>query len=284
MLGLAGSSWTMMAHEDYKEMVVAEAFTALEHGEAGPLADHLSDCTECLGELDSWRATAAALALVAEPLEPSPAVRERLLARIRAEKGAGGGTTSAAKAPANANVVSFPKPQSRFQLRRYAAIAAAVLFVALSASLGILWQQYRAARVELEQLSLQVMQAQRDLDRERETVRLLGSPQTVVAELKGTSAAPQAHARLALDTRTGQGVLIAEGLPSVATAKTYQLWFIVGGSPLPGGVFRANASGRAMLYDQVPAAAVAHATFAITVEDAGGARTPTMPIFLSGGT
>src|SRR5438477_495212 len=46
----------------------------------------LDNCSECRSELEKWEATAAALAMVADPAEPSVRVRERILSEIRNDR------------------------------------------------------------------------------------------------------------------------------------------------------------------------------------------------------
>jgi len=60
----------------------------------------------------------------------------------------------------------------------------------------------------------------------------------------------------------------------------YQLWFIVGKEKMPGKTFRTDGSGSGVLIDQVPAAAMNSAVFAITVEPKGGVTSPTGQIYL----
>lgn len=62
-----------MAHEDYKEMLVAQALNALEATEMQDLEAHLQSCGECRSQLSEWEDTTAGLAfasLEASPLSP----------------------------------------------------------------------------------------------------------------------------------------------------------------------------------------------------------------------
>src|SRR5688572_21922400 len=72
-----------MAHEDYKEMLPALALSALDAEDARAMNQHLSQCDECRRELSDWESTAAALALSANPAEPSPQVRDRIMGAVR---------------------------------------------------------------------------------------------------------------------------------------------------------------------------------------------------------
>ncbi len=95
-----------------------------------------------------------------------------------------------------------------------------------------------------------------------------------VVELAGTDKAPQAHARLIYNSRTGGITLTVSGLPSPTVGKTYQLWYVVNGRPIPGAVFSTGPEGRAMLRGQIPVEARDASAFVITLEKSGGANKP----------
>jgi anti-sigma-K factor RskA len=259
-----------MVHEDYKEMIPARALSALDPAEARALNEHLDNCPECRKELAEWEATAAALALVADPVEPSPKVRERILDEIRNEGSA-------------SEVIPFRSTSRKIwkSFGSLGAMAAVVLVTALLVGLVVLWRQNRAAQAELAASTTQLEAAQKDLQRSNEFLQLVLTSGAKVAELAGTRDAGGASAKLAYD-KAGRAVLMASGLPSVPQDKEYQLWFILPGkAPLPGKTFAADSTGRATSKDQLPeAAALGSAVFAITVEPKGGTASPTGPIYL----
>ena len=70
-----------------------------------------------------------------------------------------------------------------------------------------------------------------------------------------------------------------QGLKPEPEAQDYQLWFIVDGLPLSGGVFDARLGKPALLADSaMPAATTA---IAVTLERKGGTASPTSPILLT---
>ena len=75
-----------MKHEDYQQMLTAHALGALDQTDREVIEQHLAGCAECRAELDEWHGTAGALAYVANPLEPSTQLRERILKEVRAER------------------------------------------------------------------------------------------------------------------------------------------------------------------------------------------------------
>jgi anti-sigma-K factor RskA len=239
-----------MVHDDYKEMIPARALSALDAAEERALNEHLEDCSECRKELEGWQATAAALSLAPDPIEPSPEIRERILSEVRKDR--------------SSDVIPFkatPRRNIWSSLGTLGAIAAVVLFAAMSIGLAVLWRQNQR------------------LAREREFVELVNTRGARVSELRGIDPGLIATAKVAYDDRTGRAILMASNLPSVPQGQAYQLWFIVGNKPpMPGKTFVPDSRGSAVLKDEIPREAVD--VFAITVEPADGSRAPTTPIFL----
>jgi anti-sigma-K factor RskA len=75
----------------------------------------------------------------------------------------------------------------------------------------------------------------------------------------------------------------ASNLDPLPSNKTYELWVIpMKGAPMPAGMFRPDAAGNAsVVMPDMPKGIEAKA-FGVTVENAGGSITPTMPIVLAG--
>ncbi|HEY6660063.1 MAG TPA: anti-sigma factor [Pyrinomonadaceae bacterium] len=244
-----------MVHDDYKEMIPARALSALDAAEARALNEHLDNCPECRKELAAWEATAAALAVTADPAEPSPKVRERILSEIHNDR-------------ATAQVVPFRSSSRNIwsSFGSLGAIAAVVLFAVLLIGLAVQWRQNRDVKAELA--------------RTNEFLQLVTNPGTRVIELRGMDLATGATAKLAYD-KSGHAMLMANKLPTVPQGRAYQLWFIVGKNPpMPGKTFVPDKEGKGMLKDQMPEAAVGSAIFAITMEPAEGVNAPTGPIYL----
>ncbi len=76
-------------------------------------------------------------------------------------------------------------------------------------------------------------------------------------------------------SRTGRGAILVCGLADAPSSKTYEAWVITGSSPKPAGTFRGGSGCRPVfLTEPVPN----KATVAVTLERAGGATSPTLPI------
>jgi anti-sigma-K factor RskA len=242
-----------MVHDDYKEMIPARALSALDAAEERALNEHLENCAECRKELDDWQATAASLSLASDPAEPSPTVRERILSEVKNDR---------ASTPEVIPFTSRPQRNLWTSFGSLGAIAAVVLFAALSIGLAVLWRQNQR------------------LKSADEFVQLVNTPGARVRELRGNDPGQSATAKLAYD-RNGRAILMASKLPIVPQGKAYQLWFIVGNKPpVPGKTFVPDSAGNAVLNDEMPRDAVDADVFAITVEPAGGSSAPTSPIYL----
>jgi len=240
-----------MVHDDYKEMIPARALSALDAAEERALNEHLENCPECRKELADWQATAASLSLASDPAEPSPEVRERILSEVRKDR-----------APEVIPFTPAPRRNLWTSFGSLGAIAAVVLFAALSIGLAVLWRQNQR------------------LKSADEFVQLVNTPGAQVRELRGNDPGQSATAKLAYD-RNGRAILMASKLPNVPQGKAYQLWFIVGDKPpVPGKTFVPDSTGNAVLNDELPRDAVDADVYAITVEPAGGSSAPTSPIYL----
>ncbi len=268
-----------MAHDDYIQMMAAQSLSALDESDARTLEAHLAGCEECRLEMSEWEETAAFISLDAEPLQPSPELRARILSsvstpmfeRLRRDSEA-------------AKVIDMPvvaaRPSSRWQT--WTAIAASVLFVVSAIGLALLWRQNSENREELARLTDQAEQMNREVTEQRDAMTILTGPGARLAALAGTNMAPTAHATLAYN-QSGRAILMTKDLPPAPAGKAYQLWFIAGGQPLPGKVFHTDRSGAGMLKDQIPDHAL-NAVFAITLEPEGGVEKPTGQIYLKSGS
>jgi len=260
-----------MTHQDYKEMISAYALSALEAPDDSALSTHLNECAECRRELDEWKETCAPVALDAKPLEPSPQLRERILSQVRDD------SSSIAKS----NVVPLARKQKNVwsSLGTLGAIAASLLFLALLVNVVLLWREKQAVQSELETLRAEVSKTKKDLDEQTRIIQMFAKPGTRFAELTAMPIAPAATAKLAYDA-TGHATIMTSGLPVPPAGKAYQLWFIVGGKPMPGKTFSTDSHGKAMMEDQIPAVAMNSAVFAITLESKDGVPAPTGNMYL----
>jgi anti-sigma-K factor RskA len=302
-----------MRHEDYKELLALEAVGALDAGERRALAEHLPSCAECRAELRDLSDTASALAYTVAPVVPPPALRARVLERVRAvdpsevfvdpsEALDTGRGVVAATVTDGARRSNATDGDARTLLRRFSlwqlltgrpslafgAAFGAVAVVLLGVATLSLWGQSAALSREVARLSEKLLNSERELGTQREQLAsardvdsLLSAPGARVAQLAGKTPAPQARAMLAYDRSTGRAVIIASGLPPAPAGHAYQLWLIADKKPMPGGTFKADTEGRARMSDRLPAG-VNSPVFAVTLEREGGESAPKGDMYLLG--
>jgi anti-sigma-K factor RskA len=268
----------LMNHEDYKEMLPLYCLGTIEADEARMLEVHLKICAECSGELDDWRDTTAALAFAAEPAEPTPELRSRILESIRSSNGQvamhRAEESLRQKSEPASNVVRMPA-RSWSVGQKTLSIAASLAFVALLAALYVVWSRNQALETEVARLSRGLDEAKDKVARLEQDGEILSSPMMTVATLKGTPMAQKAQGKLMYDQKTGRAIFTAANMPPAPAGMAYQLWYIAGTHVMPGAVFHTDASGRAMMHDQLPPEAREATVFAVTLEPAPGVKAPT---------
>jgi anti-sigma-K factor RskA len=119
----------------------------------------------------------------------------------------------------------------------------------------------------------QVLDAMTDSTAMRVTLTTKGAPPAV----------PQGRATYVANK--GTLIFLASNLEPLQPAKTYELWLIpaaAGQNPIPAGTFHPDERGNAsVILPPLPKGIEAKA-FGVTIEDEGGAATPTLPIILVG--
>jgi anti-sigma-K factor RskA len=208
---------------------------------------------------------------------PTPGLRQRVLATARAEAGAerarrgrnrwrAVGALAATLALALAGLLARETGQRRRDLAQLQGLAQA------NAEL--------TARLETQEKTL--VGLRESLDAQARALRILGGPRTLSASL-----APKegfgGGGRIHVDAETGEGAVVLAGVEPLPPDKVYELWVLRGDNPPePAGLLA--GAGRAVYVTQLakvdrPGEVKA---FAVSIEPAGGSKSPTGPIVLVG--
>ena len=130
---------------------------------------------------------------------------------------------------------------------------------------------------EVARLSGEAARAQQVLDALTDRTAL-----RVVLTQPKTNAAPTGRATYV----AGRGTLVflANNLAPLQPNKVYQLWLMPadGSKPIPAGTFAPDARGNASIVSEQFPQPVPAKGFAVTIENEGGALSPTLPIILAG--
>lgn len=278
----------MNGHHISDEDLVLYSIQSLSAGETSAAALHLEECAECARQLAEVTGDLALLSLSVDQ-QPIPAgARNRFMSRIAAEP-----QTVVATARATPPVVAATKTEPvparaihEVKPRRnwfpiLVPWAAAFALLALAGYLGN--QNQRLSNLlnndkgQIAQLSVQASRAQEVLD----TLTSPAAKQVTLTEGKG---APPPTGRTSYLADKGALVFVGNNLKPIPAGKTYELWVIPadGKAPIPAGLFRPDDHGSAsVVLPKLPEGVPAKA-FGVTIENAEGAATPTLPIVLSG--
>jgi hypothetical protein len=224
----------------------------LDGTERAEVRAHLErGCPRCLGAFAEARAAHASLALELDPIEPSPSVRERLLARITVP-----------------NVVSLaPRTSVRPEWRRMALAAGVAGLVAFGtgrlttqSSDTNLARDLAIARRELTRLAS-------ESDQSRAVLGVLASPDVSLVDLSGGALGYRGAARMYWDYESRGCYLRATEMRKPEPGEGYVLWFTaMSGAPLRGGVIEVNENGVATLLTEMPAGIDPTAPVYVTLE------------------
>jgi anti-sigma-K factor RskA len=257
---------------------------ALDADEKQAIESHLASCADCARKLASARGRVAAISFAAPRVEPSAAVKDRLLRQVRAESQP---TPSPARASSDAVKVpgrdfAPPEPPRGLAGRWLFAILAPACIALLIATV-MLWRQNDRLTKQLATLGASLDQTQKQLDYARNVAHLFEARDTITVSLAPMPGMAQGAAKVMYNGK--MGMLMYDGwIAPPPEDKSYQLWVVpMEGKPISVGVFNPATSDMAHWMSKVPEG-VAPKMFAVTLEPAGGMPQPTGPMVMEGGT
>ena len=259
------------------------AMGALSAAEMEPIHSHLQVCARCKEEVrQNTLALAAYAQTTSEVLLPQGA-KERFLSRLSETPQSVKAAPIQQRRIDDRNVaISRPSLwQSIFGPGAWSPAIAGALAVAL---LAVGLDDLRK-RSEILPLIRQAQRGALDSAQLAQIMDLLTSPQAKkVALHQGSQAAPPPEGRVVYAARTGKLLLTASNLHPLPEGKVYELWILQpdGKKPLPAGTFVPDSSGYATMILADAPEGLAVQGFGVTIENAGGSQTPTLPIVLSG--
>ena len=226
---------TVARHAATRDLLGAFALGAVDVEEAATVRAHLATCAECQAEMaELWLAVDSLPSLI-EPIEPPPALRDRIAAAIAAEAASPAPappTPSAAPAPEPVPTIA-PAPPAPEPLRKPASFwsratpwaAAAAILLLLSAGL-LVWNL-----------------------RLREQIAT--APVTETIALAPTDAAPEARGEVTYLPQDDLFILDVRDLPPLEPDQVYEVWLIgEDGVPAPAGVFDQPTDQHAIIADR----------------------------------
>lgn len=258
----------MKDHTQFADSLALYALSAEALDDARERAEleaHLRECPECRSELEALRGDAALLGLSAVGPAPPRRARQRLMAAIEQEP---------------RFVPAVPRRMGVLRSRWFALAPIAATLVLAIFSL-MMWKQTSTLRTRLDSARAALAEQQQQLQDARAVLDLVHSPDAMhkTLALVSIKTRPEPQVKTIYSPRKERLLLVANNMESLPAGKVYELWLLPanGGAPVPAGTFTPDARGNAIM-DKPMTGGLAAKDFAITIEDAAGSQTPTMPI------
>lgn len=268
------------------------AMQLLSSQEAPPIELHIEHCVECRQELAAIQGDLAIYAHTVDLHSPPALARERLLKQVSREKRVVAinrpiATEYPDRAESLFRSVSYeddvqqPKPSIAGRVLPWAGWAVAA---GLAVAAGNLYHERNALRTTVATATGQMAQLNADAAAARQLMDTMNDSTAMRVTLKDPKVAPAPQGRATYVADKGALIFLASNLEPLQMYKVYELWLIPadGRDPIPAGTFHPDAHGNASVIMPTLPKGVEAKAFGVTVEDEGGAQTPTLPIILVG--
>jgi hypothetical protein len=267
--------------------------------ESAAMAQHIERCPECRRELAAVQGDLAIYAHTVDLHSPPAAARERLMKQVAREKKVMPVTRTQVtefpvrQAPqgsfmgADLNTSRYlddedePQPRGAGQLLPWVGWAVAA---GLAVTAGMLYQERNALRTTVASQTGQLQHLTADAAAARALLDTMNDSTAMRVTLQKPQTAPVPQGKATYVADKGSLLFTASNMEPLQAYKVYELWLIPadGHDPIPAGTFHPDARGNAnVIMPPLPKGVEAKA-FGITIEDEGGATTPTMPIIMAG--
>jgi anti-sigma-K factor RskA len=270
-------------HDRIAGQLIEYALNELTPSERQDVENHLRACAICTQELREINESMRLVADTTAPVEPPQTLKNRVLSAVSVQ--------TQEPAPASAfgsqrAAVPSSSSQRLGRTGRGLSLAAAVVIVALAATLYVRESSRRTLLQNTQRASAEVTNLRQQLDRFSAQTDLALSILTAgdmrELSLAGRENAVAAAARAYWSPTRGL-LVVADRLPAAPSGRIYQVWVINNGQPASAGLLGEPASGRGMLVAPPPRPGTGSAvTIAITDEPPGGLSAPSGTIRLAG--
>lgn len=239
--------------DELEELIPAYALDALASSDRARVEKHLRECPDLRDELATYQNIAARLSYAAQPTEPRPELKYRVLA---------------AAAPKPTFRFSPPMRSTGFLRPAFAALA----FLLLVAFVG--WNFY--LQNQLAQQIAADRQLAADLSTQRDFLSIVAYSDGTPKRLQGTGSMWSATGRLYGSANETTMALFLSDMPALAPDKVYQVWLTDQmNNRVSGGILTVDAMGRGWLMIHASQPLSQYRAAGVTVEPQGGSPQPT---------
>ena len=212
---------------------------------------------------------------MANAIEPAKGLKQKIFSLINSNHNIENYTTTA-------------KVYSISPFWKWAAAASILLLIGSSILNVVYFNKYdkvKTAYNESQQQLLaqneKIVELDRNVNDMSHDMSVVQSKYSEPVSLHGLPAAPDAAAKIFWMKNTGEVYIDPSNLPEAPTGKQYQLWAIVDGKPVDGGMIVSTKKGNKYQIQKMKTFGKAEA-FAVTLETAGGNPTPKGDMYVMG--
>lgn len=208
-------------------------------------------------------------------IEPSTSVRKKIFERINEKE------THPAEADAAPDSITGAKIISVAPYWKYAAAASVVLLLGSIVMNIVQYNKSNDIAGNLQQTQQELAVLKEDNKAMEGDMQVVQNKYSKPVSLHGLEAAPNAAAKIFWMENTGEVYLDPSNLPEAPTGKQYQLWGIVDGKPVDGGMILTSKKGDKYRIQKMKTFGKVEA-FAVTLENEAGNTQPKGPMFVMG--
>ena len=143
------------------------------------------------------------------------------------------------------------------------------------------YNKYKQADTALQNSQKELVAATGKLNAMNSDMDVVKNKYSQAVSLNGLEAAPEAAAKIFWMKNTGEVYIDPSNLPETPAGKQYQLWAIVDGKPVDGGMIITTKNNNEYHIQKMKTFGRAEA-FAVTLETAGGNPTPKGDMYVMG--
>ena len=205
---------------------------------------------------------------MAHAIEPAASIKNELTKKIQ-------------PFGSNKEKVSSAKVVPISSFWKYAAAASVILFLG-SAVLNVFYfNKLEKAGTALQDTKQELLAANDKLENMNADMSVVKNKYSKAVSLDGLPAAPGAAAKIFWMKNTGEVYIDPSNLPEAPEGKQYQLWGIVDGKPVDGGMIVTTKKDNKYRIQKMKTFGKAEA-FAVTLETTGGNPTPKGDMYVMG--
>lgn len=209
-------------------------------------------------------------------VEPHPSIKDKIFVRINTEN-----TIAKVVTLTDHSFVTSAKVIGIPSFWKFATIASVILLVASVAFNGLMYNKSNSIAKSLQQTEQELVGLREENKLIEGDMHVVQNKYSKSVSLHGLDAAPAAAAKIFWMENTGEVYIDPSNLPEAPTGKKYQLWGIVDGKPVSGGMILTSKKGDKFRIQKMKTFGRVEA-FAVTLENESDNIAPKGPMYVMG--